>query len=106
MLLEIIRSRSSSSSSSSGSDGEILYAQLINFCNSTKFVMFDVKGVDIKIEIPAPEDFNTIKDRYNLILDGMLLMPTRSTACEDSLHAFCFFVFGSGTVTKLYKYTD
>lgn len=38
--------------------------------------MFDVKGVDIKIEIPVPEDFNTIKDRYNLILDGMLLMPT------------------------------
>lgn len=35
--------------------------------------MFDVKGVDIKIEIPAPEDFNTIKDRYNLILHGMLL---------------------------------
>lgn len=67
---EIIRSRSSSG----GSDGEILYAQLINFCNSAKFVMFDVKGVDIKIEIPVLEDFNTIKDRYNLILDGMLLM--------------------------------
>lgn len=29
--------------------------------------MFDVKGVDIKIEIPVPEDFNTIKDRCNLI---------------------------------------
>lgn len=36
--------------------------------------MFDVKGVDIKIEIPVLEDFNTIKDRCNLILDGMLLM--------------------------------
>jgi hypothetical protein len=33
--------------------------------------MFDVKGVDIKIEIPVPEDFNTIKDRYNLISPGM-----------------------------------
>lgn len=42
--------------------------------------MFDVKGVDIKIEIPVLEDFNTIKDRYNLISDGMLLMP-RLTAC-------------------------
>lgn len=79
MLPEIIRSRSSSSS-----DGEILYAQLINFCNSAKFAMFDVKGVDIKIEIPALEDFNTIKDRYNLILDGMLLMPPL-TACGGSL---------------------
>lgn len=79
MLPEIIRSRRSGSSSSSNSDGEILYAQLINFCNSTKFVMFDVKGVDIKIEIPALEDFNTIKDRYNLILDGMLLMPPQAS---------------------------
>lgn len=33
--------------------------------------MFDVKGVDIKIEIRAPEGFNTIKDRYNLIWNGM-----------------------------------
>lgn len=39
--------------------------------------MFDVKGVDIKIEIPVSEDFNTIKDRYNLILHGMLLMLIR-----------------------------
>lgn len=39
--------------------------------------MFDVKGVDIKIEIPVPEDFNTIKDSYNLIFDGML--PTVNT---------------------------
>lgn len=29
--------------------------------------MFDVKGVDIQIEILVLEDFNTIKDRYNLI---------------------------------------
>lgn len=29
--------------------------------------MFDVKGVDIKIEIRVLEDFNTIKDRSNLI---------------------------------------
>lgn len=28
--------------------------------------MFDVKGVDIKIEIAVLEDFNTIKDHYNL----------------------------------------
>lgn len=33
--------------------------------------MFDVKGVDIKIEIRALEDFNTIKDHYNLIQIGM-----------------------------------
>lgn len=33
--------------------------------------MFDVKGVDIKIEISALEDFNTIKDHYNLIRIGM-----------------------------------
>lgn len=89
MLPEIILSRSSS-------DEEILYAQLINFCNSTKFAMFDVKGVDIKIEIPALEDFNTIKDRYNLILDGMLLMPLL-TSCGGSLRAFCFFVIANGS---------
>lgn len=34
---------------------------------SEKFVMFDVKGVDIQIEILVLEDFNTIKDSYNLI---------------------------------------
>lgn len=78
MVSEIIRS------SSNGGSGEILYAQLINFCNSTKFAMFDAKGVDIKIEIPVPEDFNTIKDGYNLISDGMLLMH-RLTPCEGNL---------------------
>lgn len=81
---KIIRSRSSNGN---GSDGEILYAQLINFCNSTKFAMFDVKGVDIKIEIPVPEDFNTIKDRYNLILNGMLPMPALS-AYEPFVDAY------------------
>lgn len=32
--------------------------------------MFDVKGVDIKIEILLAADFNAIKDRRNLISDG------------------------------------
>lgn len=41
---------------------------------SRKFAMFDVKGVDIKIEIRASEGFNTIKDRYNLIWNGMLVI--------------------------------
>lgn len=35
-------------------------------------IMFDVKGVDIKIEIRAPEDFNTIKDHCQLIRTAML----------------------------------
>lgn len=35
-------------------------------------IMFDVKGVDIKIEIRTPEDFNTIKDHCQLIRTAML----------------------------------
>lgn len=31
------------------------------------FVMFDVKRVDIKIEIVLLEDFNAIKDHYNSV---------------------------------------
>lgn len=54
--------------------------------------MFDVKGVDIKIEIPVPEDFNTIKDRYNLILDGILLMPPL-TVCEPFVGAYRSMLF-------------
>lgn len=50
--------------------------------------MFDVKGVDIKIEIPVLEDFNTIKDRCNLILDGMLLMP--GSHAKQTIHRSSF----------------
>lgn len=44
--------------------------------------MFDVKGVDIKIEISALEDFNTIKDHYNLIRIGMQDIATTTQTHE------------------------
>lgn len=50
--------------------------------------MFDVKGVDIKIEISALEDFNTIKDHYNLIRIGMQDIATTTQTRTVLFDAF------------------
>lgn len=60
--------------------------------------MFDVKGVDIKIEIPAPEDFNTIKDHYNLIQIGMQDISKR----RDSARHFIYFEYDMHALGNVY----